>query len=652
MVVLAILGFLAAMLVPAVGFVDDAERARRTRKQMEIIRAAILGPEDRFDAQSRPVIGGYVGDMRTWPDLWEARAEIKPGVIGVSWDNPSTILGAQVGQGPEYKLDPNLVFFRPSGTFGDGRWKWHRPYRKLYDDNATHRDHIGGLETENEGQPRGLWTRYVEDLPFDLGEYKAPGQVLDGNWKGPYLAEPWDQSPADAEHWAVSDQEFKNLQPRWNTALNNATWEDGDYNPLHGHLGEFYDDKESFRLLQTDGRLADGWGRALRFFITADPDYPGGTIFWILSEGPDYEAFYPTKGRCAGHTWSVNANDIMARAYNPDHPKNRDNIVMKLHSRDWQGLFDAEDQRKTLETESILARIHAALVGDAPFGLNPGYTGDVCAWPALFNWDNATGAWVKKAGGTLYTIGQPRGLWTRTPGAVADSLNASRFGVGWRHAYLGEPHGAGKDNALRDAWGRELLFFRDDARDALLVLSRGADGKYTFGDTDPSFSEPVNYTQALDVSAYNATAALNVDNRHIILRGLDWRQGFFKMYRFVVLRADATTKARFFVANQEAQPGVDLLEPSTLTDEDGDGNVNDWATDSSTGQAALSWSDLSPTNATTGSRYLVFWNDANGDNNPDSGEHGQAFIFPVTGMPGSGLQQDLRVDASQFKPLP
>ncbi|MDP3399675.1 MAG: type II secretion system protein, partial [Brevundimonas sp.] len=123
LVVLTILGFLAAMIVPAVGMLDDLERERRTRERMDQIRDAILGPEGRFDEQGRPIIGGYVGDMRNWPDLWEARAELRPSG-GADWNNPDS-LHAGLGQGPTYTMDPEKVFFRPSGTFSGGRWKWH-----------------------------------------------------------------------------------------------------------------------------------------------------------------------------------------------------------------------------------------------------------------------------------------------------------------------------------------------------------------------------------------------------------------------------------------------------------------------------------------------------------------------------------------------
>ncbi len=659
MIVLAILGFLAAMIVPGIGLLDDLERERMTRERMDQIRDAILGPEGRFDEQGRPIIGGYVGDMRAWPDLWEARAEIKPSVSGVDWSTPSTLTGREVGQGPDYEMDPTLVFYRPSGRFEGKRWVWNLPYRKLIDDKADNHDHIGGPETENEGQPRGLWTRYVEDLPVDLPGHTAPGAVLDDRWKGPYLTPPQEGKPADSDHWATDDGMYANLQPRWE--VTNATWEDGDYTPSDGELGEFYDEKESFRLLQNDGRLTDGWDRSLRFFITADPDSvnPNHTIFWILSEGADREGFYPTKGECSSFHWTVDPDDIMSKAYDPDHPKNRDNIVMKLHSRDWKAIFDAEDARKTAETEELLDRIRRALIGEGPLGLNTGYTGDMSAWPELFQWeDNGTATdpsddfWDNADDSdTPYTKGQPRGLWTDKPGLADDDLSATRLGIGWRHPYIGAPFETGEGNVLRDAWDREFLFFKDDANDALLVLSRGPDGEFTFG-ADANTSVPTNFTEAVDVTSYDPLEASNIDNRHLIVRGSHWRQGFFELQRFTVLNAGTTTTARFFASAKAPVGGVDALNATTLVDADGDLDLDDWVQGNATTLPAFAYPNLLATNATTGGRCLVFWNDTDANGEPDTGEDGLVLIVPVTAAPGSGQRHALTVDADNFTALP
>lgn len=670
LIVLFILGVIAALAAPAMGILDNAQRERITRERMAAIRRAILGPDDRFDADGRPVVGGYVGDLRAWPDLWEPRAEIKPDFAGTGWETPAS-LTAGLGQGPDYTVDPNHVFFRPSGRFVKGRWRWYTPYRKLYDDTTTNSDHIGGLATENEGQPRGLWTRFPEELGVDLTDHPSPGADLGEEWKGPYIASPLADNPSDSDHWAENDAMVEALEPTWHTSgahANNETWEEGDYDPA-GELGELFDEKEAFRLLQTEGRLTDGWGRALRFFITDDPDHAGSTIFWMLSEGPDRDGVYPAKGTCSGHVWTVDGNDTMATAYNPDADENQDNIVMKLYSRDWEAIFAEETQSREAATDAILERIRRALVGAGAGGLNSGYSGDFCAWPALFRWedngtpDDATDDFWDDADAAdnAYTKGQPRGLWTAQPNSAdsADDLAASQWGIGWRHAFINAPGGAGADNRLADAWGREILFFHDTANGLWLILSRGADGIFDFGSVSTDQRAPADFTEAVDVTSYDPTAAANADNRHIVVAESDWQPGFFRLLGFTVINAylgDAThgtTKARFFRADGSPVSGVDLLVPTLLTDEDGDGSLDDWAQgDGTAGDPAFNYDDTTTETAVSGARYLVFWNDSDDDGEIDSGENYHAIIHPVTTASGSGQQNAIIVDGDDFRTLP
>lgn len=664
LLVLFILGMLAALVVPALGQLDDHERERLTRERMDLIRRAMLGPDDRFDAEGRPLVGGYVGDMRAWPDLWEARAEIKPSFSGIGWEDPDN-MAAGLGQGPDYTVNPDLVYFRPCGRFVKKRWRWHVPYRKLYDDSTDNDDHIGGLETENEGQPRGLWTRYPEELPFDVGSHTAPGLDLGENWKGPYLMAPTVDNPADSGHWAETDGEYDALEPLWHNSGAHAhfeTWEDGSYNPT-AELGEHFDEKESFRLLQSDGRLIDGWGRALRFFITADPDHAGGTIFWMLSEGPDKEGTYPSKGTCASHAWSVDATDVMATAYDEDDEKNLDNIVVKLYSRDWEAFFADRETREKEATRATLEAVRKALAGAAPDGLNSGFTGDATRWPRLFRWEDngtpadATDDYWDDENDTLvaYTKGQPRGLWTSKPNAgdSGDDLEASQWGLGWRHAYLKAPVGGDGDQFLRDAWGRKILFFHDASHGLWLILSRGADGLFDFGATNADQTEPDNFIEAVDVTSYDPTAAANADNCHIVVARSDWRPGFFMLPQLTVYDATAgVTKARFF-RGDGAVSGVDLLTATTLVDGgDSDGN-DDWvAGDGTPVNPAFNYDDVTTDKAVSGARYLVAWNDSDGDDIPDSGENGVAILYNVTAMAGSGRQEALELDADDFAALP
>ncbi len=667
LIVLFILGLLTAMVAPAAGLLDEHKRAEITRATMEQIRRALVGPADRFDAEGRPIIGGYVGDMHDWPGLWEARAQLRPNFGGVGWENTDNMTPG-LGQGPDYTVDADKVFFRPSGYFRGKKWHWKRPYRRLYDDTANNADHIGGLETENEGQPRGLWTRYPEDLAIDLPGHAAPGRDLGPGWKGPYIAPPHDTKLSDADHWAQNDSNYTALLPDWSNSLNRELWEDGDYHPSSGAAGEFFDDKESFRLLQTDGCFEDGWGRTLRFFITADPQVAGETIFWILSEGADGLGEYPNKGSCSSHAWTVDGDDVMSQAYDPDAKANRDNIVVKLYSRDWQALLDMQQQAKNAATRQLLNRIRQALVGGAPDGLNSGFTGDTGQWPALLRWESDH--WDdKNSADEAYTVGQPRGLWTREPNGSdgtddSDDLDPSQWGIGWKRAYLAEPEGSGESAVLLDAWERELLFFYDAGDDALLILSRGKDGRYDFGNTASEYESPADSVEAFDVDSYDPTATYNTDNVTLRVDAVDWQPGYFLLPQLTVVNAyvgDATygtTKAAFY---RSASPtdGIDPLSASVLTDADSDTLADDWVVgDGSLVDPAFNYDDLSSDLLPSGARYLVVWHDTatatnpNGNNVVDSGEQYQAIIYPVTALTGSGVQKTLTLNGETFHSAP
>jgi prepilin-type N-terminal cleavage/methylation domain-containing protein len=637
LIVLFIMGLLAAMAWSGMGLLDESQKRKITLERMEMIRTAIMGPQGIYDAGGRRVVGGYVGDMKKFPDLWEGRAEIRPDFSGNGWPSPDPGLG----QAPSYILDPARVFFRPSGTFVSGQWQRHRPFRKLFDDAVSNIDHTGGLETENEGQPRGLWTRFTEDLARDLPDHPAPGETEGPEWKGPYLRPPADQATKDADHYAASDADYAELEPRWRSSLSYETWEEGDYAPLNA-LGEGYDDKEKFRLLNTDGCLADGWGRAFRFFITADKDRPGSTIFWIISEGPDYDGRYPAKGTCNVRVWTPDPEDTMGKNYDETLPENRDNIIMKIYSHEFETVFRDQQTEKEKTTRTLLGRVKNALTGEAPLGRNSGYTGSLGALPTLFQWE--TDRWDNEAA-VPYTKGQPRGLWTRTPNAMdpLDNLALETWGMGWRTAYIQTPDGTGADEMLRDAWGRELLFFHDAGANAMMALSAGADGVYVFGD-------PANLIEAMDISIYNPLAPENLDNIYIAVRDHEFSPGYLNIENITVFNAAAgITKARLFRGEGVAASQVRIA--SVLTDEDADGSVDDWSTGSA-GFPCYLYHGASADAILTGPRHLVIWNDTNGDNEPDSGELAHTLILNITAEPGANTIPEIKVNSAGFTSLP
>ncbi|MEA1899887.1 MAG: type II secretion system protein [Thermodesulfobacteriota bacterium] len=663
LIVLFILGMIAVMAWPALGILDDRAREEITCERMEVIRRSIVGDPDRFDANGRRIIGGYVGDMEKWPDLWEAKADVVPSGcdFNCTCEDPA--------------WDPFSFGFRPAGRFVEKRWKWCSPFRKVceggfeykepggagyIDDKGTPdpaddvyhigdyaapdycKDHIGGLETENEGQPRGLWT---DDPKQDA----APTEMEDPDkWKGPYLAPPMDECLKDGLHWAETCTEYMSLEPvdGWvwvggpPVCERVRTWEDGDCPAEH------YDEKESFRLLQTDGRLADGWGRALRFFISADQDRPGSTIFWIISEGPDKEGTYSAKGIFGGAAWVSDSDDIMSKAYDEEDDYNKDNIVMKIYSHEWEAIFEKINEKKKTETEDLFLRIKRAILGLSPGGMNDGFTGDVCRWPKLFRWEGSF--WDDKDESTpevSYTKGQLRELWTRTLGP-GDDVAESAWGIGWRHAYFQTPWGFNGEQYIRDAWDREVLFFKDDTNDAIMILFRGVDGKFDFYDTGGNYLEPANYTEAINVTTYNPNDAggHNADNVVLIVRKSDWR-GYFSLNIFTVNNATYNagtgvyTKARFFCADgysetriAGADGSVDPLPPAT---------TGQWVVGPPAFDSSLFANDVA-----TGYRYLVFWDDTNGDDEINTGEMQYTYTYNIITSAGSNQIDSITLDAT------
>lgn len=687
LIVLFILGMIALMAWPALGILDDRAREELTCEKMEVIRRAIVGDTDRFDADGRRIIGGYVGDMEKWPDLWEAKADVVPS----GCDSNCTC------EDPAW--DPFSFGFRPAGRFVEKRWKWCRPFRKVCDDGFEYKepggagyvddkgtpdsaddvyhigdytspgycdDHIGGLETENEGQPRALWTDDPKE-DVTLSEPENPDK-----WKGPYLAPPMDECLKDGLHWAETCTEYMSLEPvdGWvwvggpPVCERVRTSEDGDYPAEH------YDEKESFRLLQTDGRLADGWGRALRFFITADQDRPGSTIFWIISEGPDKEGTYPTKGTFGGG-WSSDPDDIMGKAYDEDDEYNKDNIVMKMYSHEWEAIFEEINEKKKMETEDFFLRIKRVILGLSPGGMNDGFTGGVCRWPKLFRWgDNGTpddptdDYWDDEddppPDPNPYTKGQVRELWTRTPNSdpvagASDDVDEPTWahaGIGWRGEYLQTPWGINGNQFIRDAWDREVLFFKDDTNDAIMILSRGVDGKFDFFDTDSlpegapdgtnDYLEPASFTEAIDVVTYdpNDAGGYNADNIVLIVRKSEWYPGFFTLNKFTVLNATSgITKACLFYDEGSTDIRVAGADGNFA------GGVWDVGSDPPP-PCAFTYTDITVDKIKTGASYLVFWDDADGNDTIDVGENQYTAIYNIITNNFMEPRDNITLDAS------
>lgn len=133
-VIIAVLGFLAAMFVPFIGHLDKAGRVKATRERLEAVRAAVAGPANTYDERGRRVVRGYAGDMDALPRLYK-----------FTWD-----AGENRWQKPEGAAVGEEVY---SG--GDG------------------------VDFTFIGQPLGLWEKFDRDTGIDWA-----------SWKGPYLAYP------------------------------------------------------------------------------------------------------------------------------------------------------------------------------------------------------------------------------------------------------------------------------------------------------------------------------------------------------------------------------------------------------------------------------------------------------------------------------
>lgn len=543
LVVIALLGLMAAMVLPLRGTLDHIERERITQERMDQIEIALLGhaqARDHLD-QDR-IIGGYVGHLGDWPSLWEPEPKSSADVVG----------GELRGE------------FTPQRRF---RWNtWIA---------------VAQPKRESLGQPRGLWSKNGCH-----GNDSCIAADAD-TWRGPYLQAPIARHRALARHYAATQTEYENLDPL---------------------------DRSYFHLLQGTDQLTDGWGHALRFFISGD-----GEQFWIVSLGPDGYAAFPD-------------DDISN--YDNEHRDNEDNIVRTLRRSEWEAVWNAQQRRSRVTqrliqmTEDRLARIVEAVIGEAPAGPNSGYTGDMLEWPRLYNrvcTCNATvvgcdaccttGEEPPCASGDTpagphwrwesFSYGQPRNLWRQDD--LPPAMQVSEYGVGWRRAYVPAPD----DEWLRDEWGRPFHFFKLSG-ERLLILSAGPSGRFrvsTSGDNAMTHDEVSADGTILERHiALLTEATMNYDpghddNRDNIARVLtreDWAVGFADI-RFLPIKgiADESTcvavSCRMYGVENESSPHIHSGTWVTPDPEDGDPYCR---------IAAFEFDDTTLAQLVTGGRYL------------------------------------------------
>ncbi len=235
-------------------------------------------------------------------------------------------------------------------------------------------------------------------------------------------------------------------------------------------------------------------------------------------------------------------------------------------------------------------------------------------------------------------------------------------GIGWHGPYLPPPLGSGAGSRLVDAWGRELLFFLDTANNQLLVLSRGTDGLFDFGNTDTlpegapdgtnDYQEPADPIEAVDVTTYapNGTNGHNADNVVMVVRGGSWRPGWLTLPQLTVQGAiSGTTKARF-VSRVDATSG-NLHSTLLVAGTDGSMVGSTWTVGPTL--AALHHDGVTPAVACTGGRQLVVWQDSGTTVDAiDTGEPQAAITYNLYNHHGLEPRTTLILDTATFTAAP
>jgi len=161
----------------------------------------------------------------------------------------------------------------------------------------------------------------------------------------------------------------------------------------------------------------------------------------------------------------------------------------------------------------------------------------------------------------------------------------------------------------------------------------------TFYDTDSlpegapdgtnDYLEPESFTEAIDVTAYdpNDGGGHNADDIVLIIRKSEWYPGFFTLNKFTVNNAvSLTTKVCLFYDDGS----TDIRVANRGNPEDGNfaGGVWDAGSDPPP-RYAFNYTDITANKITTGARYLIFWNDADGNDEIDVGENQYTAIYNI-----------------------
>ncbi|MFW5752534.1 MAG: type II secretion system protein [Planctomycetota bacterium] len=209
-IVLTIMGFLAAMILPAVGRVSTAERIKLTQDRLEEIRTAIVGPRFVFDDAGNPVIGGYVGDVGALPELVRGRLSDGKGASNHSWDHSGfdnafvTDSGSMQWVWDDWSTDDwtvdGVLLNHPAGLFENpGNAEWRGPYCGPGKDPYRN-DHSGYADTvTSDADDRCAWALRITGNRLNDAWGRSLLFWRDGDdlWiisEGPNMKSAWDAS--------------------------------------------------------------------------------------------------------------------------------------------------------------------------------------------------------------------------------------------------------------------------------------------------------------------------------------------------------------------------------------------------------------------------------------------------------------------------
>ena len=283
-VVLVILGFMAAMILPRVGRMSTAERIKLTQDRLEQLRSAIVGPRYRFDAQGRPIIGGYVGDVGSLPEL--VRGRLSDGK-GHDWTHSGFDSGFVTDSGSmqwvwdDWSTDAwtvdTLPLNHPAGLFDDpGHDGWAGPYLGPGKDPYRN-DHSGYADTVTSDETdRRYWAlRLTSNRLNDAWGRSLLFWVEDVGGDG---------DAANDSLWIIS--EGANMRSEWTSGVYNKP-------AAHGGTGDGDDDDLVLEITDAEWYPATEAARRKRAEEEMkDAFYSSGTAKDILDQYTNYPACF------------------------------------------------------------------------------------------------------------------------------------------------------------------------------------------------------------------------------------------------------------------------------------------------------------------------------------------------------------------------